>query len=274
MVSTNLSGGVMDWIHHLDELPTKASPESAFLARAFSVDNDGIIMSALTVALTLFLELCSLSAVRGVWHKKGGQTLYAQGMIANVVNNCILGPAAYELVNNTWMSPPFSFNARLRMIGYILIGHAIGYYLAHRWMHTRAMYWAHRFHHKFNTFVTPTTANAVSLAEYTIAYMLPFIAGAALLKPDRFSMFFSVMIISLNNLLIHTPKLADASAAYLPSLFVSTADHLEHHKRLTTHYAAPTISVDRILAACFGKPESWNKQFEAEEQVPETKKAK
>ena len=48
-------------------------------------------------------------------------------------------------------------------------------------MHTRAMYWAHRFHHRFNSHVSPTTANAVSIAEYAVAYMLPFIAGCAML---------------------------------------------------------------------------------------------
>ena len=41
------------------------------------------------------------------------------------------------------------------------------------------MYWAHRFHHKFNVVVVPVTANAVSLAEYAIAYMAPFVAGAS-----------------------------------------------------------------------------------------------
>ena len=110
-------------------------------------------------------------------------------------------------------------------------------------------------------------SNAVSailkgdLAEYALAYMLPFVAGAALLRPDRMSMFVAVGIVSLNNLLIHTPKLADASAKAVPWLFVSTADHLEHHKRLTTHYAAPTVSIDRLLECVFGKPESWGKEF-------------
>merc|ERR1719181_1889183 len=106
----------------------------------------------------------------------------------------------YEVVSNHFMSNPFSTGGRVAMTGGILLGHAIGYYCAHRWMHTRRMYWAHRFHHKFNTVVVPVTANAVSLAEYAIAYMLPFIAGAWMLRPDRCSMFISVGIISINNL--------------------------------------------------------------------------
>jgi sterol desaturase/sphingolipid hydroxylase (fatty acid hydroxylase superfamily) len=150
------------------------------------------------------------------------------------------------------------------MVGAILLGHSIGYYCAHRWMHTRRMYWAHRFHHKFNTYVVPVTANAVSLAEYALAYMLPFVVGSAILKPDRLSLFVAVGIISLNNLLIHTPWLADLSAQLVPWWFVSTSDHLEHHKRLTTNWAAPTISIDRLLACVVGTPESYGKVFKDE----------
>ena len=35
----------------------------------------------------------------------------------------------------------------------------------------------------------------------------------------------------------------------------------------TSHYGAPTISVDRLLACAFGKPASWNADFDAAEQV-------
>merc|ERR1712159_786763 len=71
------------------------------------------------------------------------------------------------------------------MTAAIVLGHAVGYYCAHRWMHTRRMYWDHRFHHRFNKYVVPVTANAVSLAEYAIAYMLPFIAGSILLRNGK-----------------------------------------------------------------------------------------
>merc|ERR1719235_3013580 len=185
----------------------------------------------------------------------------------NVVNNGFIGPMLYEVVSNHFMAEPLSTWGRVAMIGAVLLGHAIGYYSAHRWMHTRRMYWAHRFHHRFNCIVVPVTANAVSLAEYALAYMLPFVVGAQLLRPDRMSMFLAVGVVSLNNLLIHTPKLADASARLVPWLFVSTADHLEHHRRLTKHYAAPTVSVDRLLASVVGKPASWNSKFDAAEQV-------
>ena len=53
----------------------------------------------------------------------------------------------------------------------------------------------------------------------------------------------------------------------MPWLGVSTSDHLEHHKRLTSFYAAPTISIDKILMLFVGKPRGWNADFDDETQV-------
>ena len=72
-------------------------------------------------------------------------------------------------------------------------------------------------------------------------------AGLALLR--------AVSLISFNNILIHTPPLATPAARWLPWIFVGTHDHLEHHARLTTKYAAPTLCLDRIIehaCAAFG----------------------
>lgn len=128
------------------------------------------------------LELASIGEVRRVCRNKAGAILYAQGVATNVLNNCLLGPLAYQLVASRWMAPPFTAVGRVVMVLGILAGHAVGYYAAHRWMHTKRMYWAHRFHHRFNTYVVPVTANAVSIAEYSIAYMAPFIAGSMLVS--------------------------------------------------------------------------------------------
>ena len=125
-------------------------------------------MTFWTLLLTI-LELVS-GSTRRTLRNKAGASLYAQGLLMNIVNNCILGPIAYEIVNVKFMSAPFQTRAARRHVGAILIGHAIGYYCAHRWMHTQDVL-AHRFHHRFNSIVVPVTANAVSLAEYAIAYM-------------------------------------------------------------------------------------------------------
>ena len=242
-----------------------APPENAFVARSFSLSNDGLKMSLLTLGLTVVLELASVPTVRKMVElRQPGAAAYLQGLACNLLNNGILGPMTYEFVT----SSPLSYSAKpyrpwgqaAMTIG-IVFGHAIFYYCAHRCMHYRSMFWAHRFHHRFNTYVAPSTANAVSLAEYTIAYMIPFVIGCLALRPDRLSLFVAVGIVSLNNLLIHMPLLHDLSERVVPYLGVSTAMHLEHHKRLTTHFAAPTVSIDRLLALVVGQPESWGKKF-------------
>jgi len=232
-----------------------------FFERAFASDNDAMPMTIFTITLTVVLELASVSTVFKICRNKAGKVLYAQGICCNIINNCVLGPIAYEIVNSHFMTPPWPMQKRIILIGAILLGHSVGYYCAHRWMHTKRMYWAHRFHHRFNTHVVPLTANAVSIVEYFLAYMLPFVVGSAIVRPDRLSLFVGVGIISVNNLLIHTPGLSALSARLVPWWGVSTADHLEHHQRLTTHWAAPTISIDRLLACVVGKPASWGKEF-------------
>ena len=37
--------------------------------------------------------------------------------------------------------------------------------------------------------------------------------------------------------------------------------HLEHHRKLTTHWAAPTISIDRLIEYFVGTPGSYGKEF-------------
>ena len=143
--------------------------EDAFLARAFTFENDAIIMTIMTVALTVLLELFSLESARKIRSKPGGRLLYAQGLFCNFLNNCVLGPIAYEIVNTYFMAEPQSLTQRTLMVAGILLGHSIGYmhmrrhmhvhrcthvrmrmhmhvygcthryYCAHRWMHTKRM---------------------------------------------------------------------------------------------------------------------------------------
>ena len=71
-------------------------------------------------------------------------------------------------------------------------------------MHTRSLWWTHRFHHRFNDLVCPVTANAVSVWEYGGAYMLPFFVLTPLFRPDALAAVFAGSAVSFANLLIHT----------------------------------------------------------------------
>ena len=123
-------------------------------------------------ALTFVLELLSLDAVRFVCRRKGGAKLYAQGVACNFINNAVLGPPLYELVSNRWMSQPFTPLGRAAMVLAVIWGHSIGYYCSHRWMHTKRMYWAHKFHHKFNVVVVPVTRGTYPYRTLALALTL------------------------------------------------------------------------------------------------------
>lgn len=231
---------------------TAAPNSSSGLFESVVDDNANMLFAGLvvgfgTVLLTAALELFSMDAARSVQRQPGGAALYRTAVLRNIFNNLVIGPVVY------WAGVTHFCRARLEPRAsaiatvILLLVQSVGYYLAHASMHIPALYCFHKLHHRFNTNVCPVAANCVSLAEYAIAYMLPIVLGIVVAAPDRLALVRAVNVISVLNLLIHTPRLAAFSERYLPWFLVGTHDHLEHHKRLTTLYAAPTLCVDRIV---------------------------
>lgn len=210
----------------------------------------GLVVGLATVVLTALLEVMDLPAVRRVLTQAGdGRALYRTALCMNALNNLVIGPLVWHAAAKLMCSPlkPRA-ECALDVLGLVAV-HALGFYLGHAAMHRPSLYRHHRLHHRFHSNVTPVSANCVSLVEYALAYMLPFVVGIFLLRPDKLALLAAVTWISVANLLVHMPALEALSARYLPALFVGTHDHLEHHKRLTCLYSAPTFSVDRIVSA-------------------------
>lgn len=116
--------------------------------------------------------------------------------------------------------------------------HSGAYALVHRCMHRVAcLRGIHDEHHKFKEVVMPSAANAVSTKEFLLAYMLPFGLAAYALRPDPSAFTTGIAVVSVFNLLVHSPHLRDAR---WPAGFVRPSEHLQHHARRTRHYAAPT----------------------------------
>lgn len=206
----------------------------------------GMRMALKTTILIAVLELLSISTVLGMLRKQ--PSLYLSAWLTSLRNNLVFGPVtAFVAFRILCTDEELDEAARWRRAISVVLIHSVCYYTAHRAMHTKALYWAHKYHHKFNEFVPPSSANAVSIAEYGIAYMLPFIIGAGIVRPDVKSMYTAVGIVSLTNLLIHTPPLEAVAAAVLPGFVVGTHGHIEHHQKLTTNYAAPTVNIDWFL---------------------------
>lgn len=244
------------------------------------------------------LELTVLATVKDVITKtEGGRSLYATAWLYNAINHLCLAPCVYTIGMNLYASAePCSLQVKLIYATATIGIHSVGYYLTHRAMHTKALWWAHRYHHKFNTFICPIAAAAVTQVlpsvlarpcrlhlltpawllctrarqtEYFFAYMIPFIMAGSILQPVPVeTIAIAGLAIGHVNNLIHYAPLERLSVRYVPWLGVSTADHFEHHRKLTSNYAAPTLNVDRLVclspaleraaarvfAAAFGKP--------------------
>lgn len=133
---------------------------------------------------------------------------------------------------------------------FMIFFHSIQYYMIHKLFHESTTLYQlfHRFHHRFHTYIPPSSANAVTIGEYMIAYILPFVPPL-LLAPiiSSKAMKYSAGIISLMNLFVHCPQIENWSKQYIPSFFVSTENHLNHHRKLNCHYASPTFNIDYIM---------------------------
>lgn len=234
----------MTLIAHFPSLPDYLREEG------FTAVQGGTILSVATVLLTLVLELASLPTVRGVLQQRDGPSLYRQALAMNFINHFVFGIPVYFIAVVLFCDRTEAENRSIFAIraAAVVAVHAVMYYGIHKAFHTSPkLYVHHRFHHRFNTHVPPVAANAVSVVEYVLAYIVPFAIAALLVAPHEREFRLAIAFLSVCNLLVHTPRLESLSEKLLWPVFVTTHDHLEHHRKLTTNYASPTINVDWIL---------------------------
>ncbi len=174
---------------------------------------------------------------------KQNPQLYVASTIANFKNLIGLSPLYYIFADNLILHDKSVHFQLFKLLG-MLLTHNITFYLIHKCFHDyKSLYHIHKFHHKFVKPV-PSNGNAVSMTEYNIAYVLPFIIGAILTKPNELTFKLAIGIISFLNSLVHSGKLKHLR---YPSLFVTPSDHLTHHEKLDTKYASPILNIDNIV---------------------------
>lgn len=169
--------------------------------------------------------------------------LYLRSIVMCQANLMLVSPVVYGMVDMTLLSHTQDF--QWFNIFAILMIHSVGYYCVHYSMHkVRWLYQFHQFHHEFDRLVLPSVGNAVSIPEFYIAYMLPFIVAAYILEPNETSFVVPITIIALLNMAIHTQELE-----HVPWVkwLVSPKNHILHHRRRNCHYAAPTLNIDYFL---------------------------
>lgn len=206
----------------------------------------GLELATATIVATILLELLSWETAVAAYKKD--KQLYLQAVALNFLNHYAFGVPVY-MAGDLFLCRPMdeSYSAYFVALQVIIIlfVHSVCYYQAHKGFHSAPGYYKyHKFHHRFNTHVPPMSANAVGLVEYLFAYVLPFTVAAAVVRPYGVAVKLSVYIISFSNLSIHTPKIEAWSEKNIPAFWVSTHDHLEHHRKLNVHYGAPTFNID------------------------------
>jgi sterol desaturase/sphingolipid hydroxylase (fatty acid hydroxylase superfamily) len=216
----------------------------------------GLELSVATLVATLVLELISFDTVRALHQKQSdGPALYRQAVFVNFFNHFVLGIPVYITAvllfgrrsDGSEGTGGSLFASLVRVLGVIFI-HEVLYYEAHKTMHSSSgWYRFHKFHHQFRQYIPPVSANAVTVVEYLMAYVIPFALATIVLRPTEAELRASVYVVSFANLLIHTPAYSFTSK-YLEAVYlVSEHVHSEHHRKLTTNYAAPVVNIDRLI---------------------------
>ena len=211
---------------------------------------EGLLLSSTGVILMLLFEFCiSMDDVKRFRAREGGKELHAAGIFATIFNHLLFGPCTYHLtIHYGFINKEYDrslWQQVYSVVMFLLIENGL-YYCAHWAMH-RQLYPIHRFHHRFNYIVLPSSASAVSIPEFLLAYMTPFIFAAWGSSSDKASAVVAVLMVITANLIIHTPALEEKFHRYMPWLFVSPEDHLAHHRQLTCHYSAPIFHFDRMI---------------------------
>lgn len=160
------------------------------------------------------------------------------------INLLVISPFIY-MVNDQFLINHESNLINCRHAGALLLIHHIGYYIVHKSMHQiNYLRGYHDFHHKFDKHLCPSIGNAVSHTEFLFAYVLPFVMGGYIIKPNEITFIVPIGLISIFNNLIHCKELKNVP--WLP-LFVSPAMHIKHHEVRDKHYSAPILDLDYFL---------------------------
>lgn len=199
----------------------------------------GLLLGGSICVLGMFLDktICANSL------KKIDQKLYDKGIYAVRKNMLVVGPLTYAVVDQIFVSPGHVIQW-FNIISILMI-HSVGYYGVHYAMHKAPFLQPiHEFHHRFEKTLVPSIGNAVSMEEFILAYMAPFIFGAYLLRPNEISFIIPIKTIALLNLLIHCQEAEQLSFV---RWWVSPRNHIDHHRYRFKHYAAPTFNWDYFI---------------------------
>jgi Delta7-sterol 5-desaturase len=132
----------------------------------------------------------------------------------------------------------------------------VAYYVVHRLLHTRALYFIHRRHHEATT-AHPFTGFAFSGSERLLQTFVG-LGGIALASRvwavDQVALETYLVLSYVVNFLAHSNlELASPSFARTGwgQVFITTTYHALHHTRFRGHYGLYTVVLDRLCGTAF-----------------------
>ena len=180
---------------------------------------------------------------------KKNPNLYIKGTVSNFVNLIGLSPIYYIFADN-FLIHDKSLEINFIKLLWLVLTHNVLFYKLHKTFHeNKSLYFIHKFHHRFVSPI-PSNGNAVSIKEYNIAYVLPFLIGSFIVHPSPVDLQVTVFIISSLNMFIHSQELKEMK--YF-SLLVSPNKHIGHHETRSGTYSAPLFDLDKIFKMKFLK---------------------
>ena len=192
------------------------------------------------VSLILDLTICLPTTKK---YMKNNTQLYIDNLHANLKNLFILSPFYYFLAYNILLDNSIQKFSILNTCVLLFIQN-IFYHYAHQYMHIIPnIRWIHDFHHKYIE-TTPTIGNAVTMSEFQIAYILPFLIGSFIVNPSPLDLQTAIFIISTLNMFIHSQELKEIK--YFDYL-VSPKKHIGHHETRSGTYSAPLLDLDKLI---------------------------
>ena len=200
---------------------------------------NGLRLSIFTFLFSVILDF-SISRETLLNSLNKNPQLYIKGMQANIINLFILSPLYYLFLDLLFLDNNRNNLDILKYVG-LTVTHNILYFLGHKAMHkVKYLNTFHDFHHEFKITI-PSNGNAVSISEYNFAYVLPFVIGIIVYRPNNITLNASVFTISFFNTLIHCHELSNIN---WPKFLVSPFDHGVHHKNKSGTYSAPILKFD------------------------------
>ncbi len=202
------------------------------------------LLSSLTILLGYVLDF-TISKKTLINYCKNNLDLYIEGIQSTFTNLLIISPINYLIVyNSANFLISFSKSFDLIRVIFILLIHNILYFILHYLVHNVTFIrFIHEFHHKFKINL-PSIGNAVSIYEFQLMYVVPFLVASYLLIPSVLEFNAAIMIISSLNCFIHCSELKNS---YWIKFLVSPRQHCNHHLTYYGTYSAPLINFDLIF---------------------------